>query len=176
MISNTDSETVLALSNPSIGLAKSANPTTVTAAGQMVTYSFVVTNTGNVTLAGVSVSDPLPGLTSINCPVSTLAPGSSTVCTPGYVVTLADINAGAISNTATVAGTPKAGSAVGAADANTVGAADANTVGAADANTVVAAATPAILIVKSTNPSVVTAAGQNVGYSFVVTSPTSIAA
>ena len=40
-----------ATQTPSLTLVKSADPTTVTGRGQTVTYSFVVTNTGNVTLS-----------------------------------------------------------------------------------------------------------------------------
>ncbi|MBK9726081.1 MAG: DUF11 domain-containing protein [Actinomycetales bacterium] len=36
---------------------KTADPTTVTAAGDTVDYSFVVTNTGNVTVTGITVTD-----------------------------------------------------------------------------------------------------------------------
>ena len=41
----------------SLSIVKSATPTTVTAANQSVSYSFTVTNSGNVTLTGVGVTD-----------------------------------------------------------------------------------------------------------------------
>ena len=41
----------------------------------MITYSYLVTNTGNVTLNPVTVTDPMTGLSAINCPTSTLTPG-----------------------------------------------------------------------------------------------------
>jgi len=43
-------------------------------AGDKINYTFTVTNTGNVTLTGVVVTDPL---TSTNCAVGTLAPGQT---------------------------------------------------------------------------------------------------
>ncbi len=39
-------------------LRKRGNRTSITAAGQVVPYIFVVTNTGNVILTGITVSDP----------------------------------------------------------------------------------------------------------------------
>ena len=42
---------------PALSIVKTADPTTVTAAGDTVDYSFVVTNTGNVTVTGITVTD-----------------------------------------------------------------------------------------------------------------------
>ncbi len=68
-----------------------------------------MTNTGNVTLTGVSVADPRTGF---SCVVGTLAPGAvATTCTGGAplttsrTITQADVDAGNLLNTATVAGT-----------------------------------------------------------------------
>ena len=76
------------------------SPATVTAAGDTVTYSFVVTNTGNVTVTDVAVTDTFtapagPELT-VSCPVTTLAPAASTTCTASYTVTQADVDNGSI--------------------------------------------------------------------------------
>ena len=60
--------TVPATQSPSIGIAKSASISGFSAAGTPVTYSYVVTNTGNVTLSNVSVTDPMVGLCAISCP------------------------------------------------------------------------------------------------------------
>ena len=152
-VSDTSSAVVTASAAPAVQLVKSATPTTVGTVGQAVTYSFVVSNTGNVTLSGVMVSDPLPGLGAISCPVATLVPGASTTCTAGYVTTQADVDAGQILNTASVVATPPSGPPIGDADGTTV--------------TVIQ--TPAIQLVKSAAPATVTAAGQAVTYSFVVT-------
>ena len=79
--------TVTATQTAAIAIAKTANPTTVTGAGQHVTYTFKVTNTGNVTLSGVSVSDtPAPPAGNLNaapaCPLTTLAPGTAPTARP----------------------------------------------------------------------------------------------
>ena len=152
-VNDSDSETVIAVRTPSISLVKSVTPATVSAAGDSVAYSFLVTNTGNVTLASVGVSDPLPGLSTITCPVATLAPGVSTTCTASYAATQTDIDSGSIPNTATASGTPPAGPAVTATD---------------DA-VVTAPAAPSITVDKSSSPLTVSAAGDVIAYSFLVT-------
>jgi uncharacterized repeat protein (TIGR01451 family) len=72
--------------------------------GDTLTYSFVATNTGTSNLTNVTITDPLPGLSALNCtptqPAS-LAPGATLECTATYVVTAADVSEGAINNTAT---------------------------------------------------------------------------
>ncbi|MEZ5191695.1 MAG: hypothetical protein R2734_03700 [Nocardioides sp.] len=77
-------------------------------AGDTISYSLVVTNTGNVTLTGVTVTDPTVG--PVSCPVTTLAPGVSVTCTATYTLTQADVDAGHVANTATATGTPRPGS------------------------------------------------------------------
>lgn len=84
---------------PAITLVKTAaladsNGNGFADAGEVITYSFVVTNTGTLTLAPVTISDPKLGLTDAAC-VATLAPGASATCTTtgSYTVTAA-ANAG----------------------------------------------------------------------------------
>lgn len=94
--------------------------------GDRVTYTFVVTNTGGAPLTSVSVSDPkLAGaspVVTISCPSSTLAIGASMTCTSSgpYTLTQTDVDAGAVTNTATAAGTPPTGPAVTGTDLNSV--------------------------------------------------------
>ncbi|MDR0960373.1 MAG: DUF11 domain-containing protein [Propionibacteriaceae bacterium] len=67
--------------------------------GETITYSFVFTNTGTVTLSGLTVSDDMVG--TVTCPAGELAPGDSMTCSaPPYTVTDADVEAGGVSNTA----------------------------------------------------------------------------
>jgi len=115
----SDDETVNIDNVAVLTLTKTAGtPTTaggrladVTDAGDTITYSFVVTNSSNLTIDDVAVSDPLVG--AVTCTQQTLAPGESTTCTAApHVLTQRDIDAGSVSNTATVRGTDPAGGAV----------------------------------------------------------------
>ena len=71
-------------------------------AGDTISYVFTVTNTGNVTLSNVTVSDPLVSVTG--GPLASLAPGVSdnTTFSATYTITQADIDNGSFSNSATV--------------------------------------------------------------------------
>ena len=88
----------------------------MTSAGQTVTYSFVVTNTGNTTLTGVSATDTafsgFGDAAGGHVSGHVLAPQASTTCTGTYAVTQADIDAGSVVDTATASGTPPTGPAV----------------------------------------------------------------
>ncbi len=109
--------------SPAISLVKTANVGSLPAVGQLVGYTFTATNTGNVTLTAVSISDPLPGLSVLSCaPVqpATLAPNQQLVCSATYTVTTADLNAGGVTNTATATGTPPAGGPVSDTDSVTL--------------------------------------------------------
>ena len=71
-------------------------------AGNTVTWTYVVTNTTNVDLTGITVTDSDIG--PISCPVDTLAPGASTTCTATGVAT-----AGQYANEGTATGTDPLG-------------------------------------------------------------------
>ena len=70
------------------------------AVDDVINYSFTVTNTGNVNLTGIAVSDA--DVDNLTCGATTLAPGASTTCTATYTITQADVDAGGTENTATV--------------------------------------------------------------------------
>jgi len=100
--------TQVALLDPfGISLTKSAtrNGTEITSVnvGDQIVYQFTVTNTGLVPWT-VTVTDPLPGLGPMSCPVGALLPGAAMTCTAPYVVTDADRTAGLLVNTATATG------------------------------------------------------------------------
>lgn len=99
---------------PAIGLEKSVAPAVARSAGDTVTYTFHVTNHGNVTLSDPRIDEASftgsGGSPAVICPPGALAPGASVDCTAEYTVTQADVDAGAVSNTATATATPSAGS------------------------------------------------------------------
>ena len=108
----TDTVTVPGTQTPDLTLVKVADKTSVSTVGETITYTFTATNTGNVTLTDVSITDPLPDLSALSCTPAqptTLAPTEQLVCTATYDVTQADLNAGAVNNTATATGTPPTG-------------------------------------------------------------------
>ncbi|MFC7613897.1 GEVED domain-containing protein [Actinokineospora soli] len=109
----TDTATVAVVRTPSIGLVKAAGPITDTDAngpdaGDTVTYAFTATNTGNVTLNPVTVSDA--HLDPVTCPPGPLAPGASVDCTAApYTLTQNDVDTGQVPNTATATGVSPTG-------------------------------------------------------------------
>src|SRR5699024_11801274 len=68
-------------------------------------YEITATNTGNVTLFDVEISDPLLGALDCNPSQPTdLAPGDELVCEGSYTVTQTDVNNGFVFNEATATG------------------------------------------------------------------------
>ena len=76
--------------------------------GDVLTYAVVATNTGNVTLTNVVVSDPLLTPASTTC--ASLAPTVACTLTGTYAVAPADATAGSISNTGSATANQIAGS------------------------------------------------------------------
>ena len=114
-VTGTDIATVTATQRPAISVVKSPKTATVADSGDTVAYTFDITNTGNVTLHSVGVADVLdiPALgtiSSVTCTGGTnddltLAPTDSSSCQATFTVNQAGIDAGTITDTATVSGT-----------------------------------------------------------------------
>jgi len=69
--------------------------------GDTLTYQFVASNTGNINLTGVSITDMMAGLSALACDIAlpaSLMPAEAVTCTATYEVQPADT---VISNTAT---------------------------------------------------------------------------
>jgi uncharacterized repeat protein (TIGR01451 family) len=108
-----DSTIIPITREPSIALVKRASVSGPRIVGATINYTFVATNTGNVPLTNVRVTDPLPGLSAISpTSVANLAPGSSTTFTATYVITPADVQAGRVTNQGLATGTSPMGSNV----------------------------------------------------------------
>jgi gliding motility-associated-like protein/uncharacterized repeat protein (TIGR01451 family) len=72
--------------------------------GEKINYSFILTNTGNVSLSNIVVTDPMVGLVFTNNNIATLAAGASSTITGTYTLTQADVDAGKVTNTALASG------------------------------------------------------------------------
>jgi large repetitive protein len=139
------------VATPGISLDKTASTADFSnppVPGDKITYTFVITNTGNVTLSGVDLDDTLLGYSNVTCGATTLAPGASTNCTADYTLTQANIDAGTVSNTATACGDPPAGAG--------------NEVCSSDGTTTTITATRTLSLVKTAKILTIT-------YSFVIT-------
>jgi len=99
-----DDEDIPGIQEPGITLEKVADLKTYKL-GDLITYTFTVTNTGNVTLTDVTVTDPMfpEGITLEQ---TVLAPGESTTGMAEYTVTQEDIDQGHVYNKAETTGTP----------------------------------------------------------------------
>lgn len=158
-LTSTSSVTVPAEQTPSISLTKTADLTQFTGANQTITYTYVIQNTGNVTLtAAPSLSDDRIAAANLSCdpvPAGGLEPTQTLECTGTYETTQADVDAGGVTNVAAVQiddptnpGTPL-------------------TAGATE--TVPAARNAAIEVVKTPSTTSGAAEGDTITYSYVVT-------
>ncbi|MGL4488944.1 MAG: DUF7507 domain-containing protein [Rhizobiaceae bacterium] len=110
--------------DPELTVAKTSTLSSVSQAGTNIPYSILVSNSGNVTLTGITVTDPLAAVTcptSGNNTIASLGAGLSETCTAQYQATQADFDGTttAISNTAT-AQTTFSGTPVSANSTNNV--------------------------------------------------------
>ena len=100
-----DDEDVPVAQDPSLALEKSATPDEVVKVGDIITYTFVVTNTGDVPLTKVVVDDPMLAAAGVPIPpVGDLEPGEQATVTATYAVTAADVKAGKVVNVAIAVG------------------------------------------------------------------------
>ncbi len=99
-----DDVTIVGEQNPSLGILKEVTEVEFTDIGQLLHYTITATNTGNVTLHNVVVTDAQ--VTDLVCtpalPVADLAPGDSISCTASHTTTQADLDAGFFFNQACV--------------------------------------------------------------------------
>ncbi|MFJ6538920.1 hypothetical protein ACIQH5_22035 [Paenarthrobacter sp. NPDC091711] len=84
--------------------------------GDIITFTFTSTNSGNVTLKDVGMEAPLAGLSALaytwpGTP-GVVLPDQTVTATATYAITQADIDAGHAATTATATGTPPKGPAV----------------------------------------------------------------
>jgi len=89
--------------NPHLSITKTATEKSYSAVGNVIHYTIVAKNDGNVTLPAVTVVDPkVSGLTCTPANGSSLAAGGTMTCTGTHTIVQADITAGHYANTACV--------------------------------------------------------------------------
>ncbi|MBM3120549.1 MAG: sortase, partial [Chloroflexi bacterium] len=106
--SPTDTETVTAVQSPALTLLKSITAgSPYDSVGDIVNYAFLVTNSGNISLAGpVTVADnratdeSCPSVNTVGNLDAFLDPGEAITCIASYTVTQTDLNVGSVTNTA----------------------------------------------------------------------------
>ena len=159
--------TTIEKQSPKLTIEKTVDKTKLTAgeskAGTKLTYSFKITNAGNVTINDIAINDELNGLSDINIKYQKtqgeLAAGETATGTATYAITLNDIANTHISNTAKATGKNK-----------TTGATVTSNESTADTSIVKA---PSMTLTKTSDPKSVTAidaiAGHEITYDFEIT-------
>ena len=94
------------LSLEKAGIFNDDNGDEIPQVGETISYTFSVTNTGNVTLFNITINDPLPGIVVEGGSIDVLLPGEedSTTFTATYTLTEADIDTGEVVNQAIATG------------------------------------------------------------------------
>ncbi|MCF1753396.1 DUF7507 domain-containing protein, partial [Mariniradius sediminis] len=144
-VSVSDQVTVNAVQSPALSIQKTVAEGSFDAVGDVLNYTIVVTNTGNVTLSNVVVVDPLTGL---NQTIASLAPTASQSFNTSYTIVQSDLDNGSVGNTAS---------------------ASSGSVSVSDQVTVNAVQSPALSMDKSVAESSFDAVGDVLNYTIVVT-------
>src|SRR5699024_7909432 len=92
---------------PSLTVEKSADKVKFSEVGEVIRYSYKITNTGNVILSGpfTIVDDKIGRIALPDAASETLVPQATFTVTAEYIVTKDDIDAGFIKNLVKVTGT-----------------------------------------------------------------------
>jgi gliding motility-associated-like protein/uncharacterized repeat protein (TIGR01451 family) len=105
-----DNPTIIKLTqSPIITLVKTAvfddnNGDGFAQAGETITYTFTVTNTGTVTIRNIVIDDALTNTANLSITPSNLIPNAIGTANVTYAITQADINLGNVTNTAIASG------------------------------------------------------------------------
>ncbi|MDQ6471268.1 T9SS sorting signal type C domain-containing protein [Flavobacterium sp. LHD-80] len=86
-------------------LAKKATLSDCGKLGDKVNYEFEVTNTGEVTITDIHVTDPDLGTAITGNPITSLAPGAKVTLTGVHTITSTEVNLGKVINNVKVTGT-----------------------------------------------------------------------
>ncbi|MFN3999151.1 gliding motility-associated C-terminal domain-containing protein, partial [Algoriphagus sp.] len=108
----------LTINSCTISIVKTADKSTISGIGEVVTYTLTVTNTGDAILTNVVVTDPLTGFEQ---KVEVLEAGKSVSFTTKYTVTQKDLDNGGVLNVASVKAQTPSEEEIGAEDELVVG-------------------------------------------------------
>ena len=102
-VSSAPVTTVVQLTqNRELVISKAANPTTYNLAGQIITYTYVILNNGNVTLQGpFTVADDKATANCTQPDDNFLSPHEEMSCTASYAITQDNLNTDSVTNNAT---------------------------------------------------------------------------
>ena len=151
-----------------IELTKVASSTPVTKAGDVITYTLTVRNTGTSALTNVVVTDAGADAGSITpASIATLAPGASSTVTARHTLTQAEVNSGSFSNQASVSGRNTLNEIVSDLLSD-----DPNTPAPNDATVVAINGVASLTLVKT---GVLSADGNTIAYTFTITNNGSVA-
>src|SRR5439155_94503 len=149
--SNEAHQTVTAQQSPALTLVKIASPTTYSATNQTITYTYVVTNSGNVDQIGrASCRERMETAT---CTGRSKEMGVSITCTASYTILQTDRDARTVTNRDWT-------SDVYSSELVTSNEAH---------QTVTAQQSPALTLVKIASPTTYSATNQTITYTYVVT-------
>jgi len=101
----------------SLSITKTADKTSASP-GDTITYTYTITNTGNITVDNLTLEDDMLGTIDLDT-ITSLAQGDNITVTKSYVVTENDLP-GPITNTANVTGTDSNGNSLSAVDSASV--------------------------------------------------------
>ena len=123
----TGNAVVNAVQSPSWTLSKTSTTANYNNAGDVLSYVLVLTNTGNVSINAVSLTDDkaTTGPTLASGDIGSdniLGVGEAWMYNATYTVVQADVDGGSVTNTATASGTPAGGTLANATDNVTVNA------------------------------------------------------
>ncbi|RYD96448.1 MAG: tandem-95 repeat protein, partial [Sphingobacteriales bacterium] len=149
--------------NATLSLTKKAdNATLITKAGDIISYTIEVENTGTSTLTNIAVSDAGADAGSISpANISTLAAGSKATVTAKHTLLQSEVDAGSFSNQASGKGKDPLGNDVEDVKSDDPGTATPN-----DPTIVNITATPKITLVKT---GTLSSDGNTISYSFLIT-------
>jgi hypothetical protein len=101
----TDNLSIPITQRPGLTITKTATPTVYDHIGQVISYSFRVENTGNVTLTGpFLVADNKATVTCTQPADGALSPNETMSCTASYTILRGDMTSGSVTNTAYATG------------------------------------------------------------------------